>query len=86
MLAADSASAVITGDVDLTDVNIEIRMGDFAGNSKRMLLTATGAITGFDPAKVTIPGFDKDPKKYAVEVDGNKILYRLKTIFAVVIR
>ena len=86
VLAADSASAVITGDVDLTDVNIEIRMGDFAGNSKRMLLTATGAITGFDPAKVTIPGFDKDPKKYAVEVDGNKILYRLKTIFAVVIR
>ena len=86
VLAADSASAVITGDVDLTDVNIEIRMGDFAGNRKRMLLTATGAITGFDPAKVTIPGFDKDPKKYAVEVDGNKILYRLKTIFAVVIR
>ena len=86
VLAADSASAAITGDIDLTDVHIEIRMGDFDGNRKRTLLAATGAITGFDPAKVTIPGLDKDPKKYAVEVDGNKILYRLKTIFAVVIR
>ena len=74
---------VVNGDLDLSNVDIIVNKGDWAGNRSRDILRVTGSLT-LDLSKITT---DLDTQHYKFEVkNGNTLRYSSTHGFVVTIR